>query len=135
MKKNRLTLLFAIVLAIASSEQALAGGGMGGGRSGGMSGGTGSGIGGVGGYTDSELGARKYYGFNQHNVVGWQLMSPEERTAHGSMMHSLKTYDECNAYQEEHHKKMEARAKEQGTTLSEVNNNACDRMNAKGFFK
>ncbi|WP_189799686.1 hypothetical protein [Sulfuricella sp. T08] len=84
---------------------------------------------------DSELGTREHYGFNQHNVFGWQLMSPEERSVHGSIMQSVKTYDECNDYQEKHHKKMEVQAKEQGVKLSEANNNACDRMKAKGFLK
>lgn len=135
MKRNRLTLLFAIALAIAGSGQALAAGGMGGGMGGGTSGGSRPGIGGVPGIIGSDVPPAKSYGFNQNNVVGWQLMSPEERTAHGSKMLSLKTFDECNAYQKEHHNQMEARAKERGVTLSEVNNNACDRMKAKGYFK
>ena len=84
---------------------------------------------------DSDFGAGKYYGFNQNNAVGWKLMSPEERTAHGSKMHSIDTYDACVAYEKERHKAMEGRAKEQGVALFEVSNNACDRMSAKGLFK
>ena len=39
------------------------------------------------------------------------------------------------AYQEEHHKAMEAKAKEQGKTLPAPRNNACDRMKARGVIK
>lgn len=44
-------------------------------------------------------------------------------------------YGECRAYQEEHNKQMEARAKEQGVKRSEVSTEACERMKAKGFFE
>ena len=63
-KKRKLTLLFAIV-AIASAEQALAGGGMGGGMGGGTGGGTGSGIGGGG----------SLYGFRAGNQRALRLQS------------------------------------------------------------
>jgi hypothetical protein len=75
------------------------------------------------------------YGFNKGNTAGWSLMSPEERTAHQQKMWSFKTYDECKAYQDEHHKAMEARAKEQGKTLPAPRANACDRMKARGIIK
>jgi hypothetical protein len=50
-------------------------------------------------------------------------------------MWSFKTYDECKAYQAEHHKSMEAKAKEQGKTLPTPRANACDRMKARGQVK
>ena len=75
------------------------------------------------------------YAFNKGNVAGWSMMTPEERTEHRNKMHGMKTYDECKSYQEEHHKLMEARAKEKGVTLPNPRQNACDRMKAKGFIK
>ncbi|MEO1765755.1 hypothetical protein [Thiobacter aerophilum] len=75
------------------------------------------------------------YRFNQTNTPGWTLMSAEERAEHQKKMLAAKTYDECKAIQEEHHKAMEARAKEKGVTLNAPRYNACDRMKARGFFK
>lgn len=75
------------------------------------------------------------YRLNSGNVYGWQLMSAEERSAHQQKMHSMKTYDECKAYQEQHHTEMEARAKEQGKTLPAPGHNGCNQMKARGFFK
>ncbi len=50
-------------------------------------------------------------------VYGWQLMTPEERTAYRAKMRSLRTDDERAAFRAEHHKLMLARAKERGVTL------------------
>jgi hypothetical protein len=88
---------------------------------------------GMGGGMGPGKGAR--FGFNQNNTAGWALMTPEERTANQQKMWSFKNYDECKAYQEQHHKDMEARAKEQGKTLATPRYNACDRMQARGMFK
>ncbi|TAK50523.1 MAG: hypothetical protein EPO27_04295 [Betaproteobacteria bacterium] len=73
--------------------------------------------------------------FNQDNVPGWTMMSQVERDAHRDRMFSFKTYDECKAYQEEHHKAMQARATEKGKTLGGPRYNACDRMKARGLIK
>ena len=75
------------------------------------------------------------FAFNQGNTPGWSLMSPEERAAHRDQMWSFKTYDDCKAYQAEHHKAMEAKAKEQGKTLPAPRANACDRMKGSGMLK
>lgn len=48
---------------------------------------------------------------------GWAQMNPEERAAHRDAMRGMKSYDECAAYRDQHHKEMEARAKERGITL------------------
>jgi len=77
----------------------------------------------------------KRFNFNKDNTPGWKLMSAEERTAHRDKMRGAKTYDECKAVQDEHHKAMEVRAKEKGVTLPTPRNNGCDRMKARGFFK
>ena len=80
-------------------------------------------------------GRGKRFNFNKDNTPGWKLMSAEERTAHRDKMRGAKTYDECKAVQDEHHKAMEARAKEKGVTLAAPRFNGCDRMKARGFFK
>ena len=51
------------------------------------------------------------------NTTGWHLMSPEERVAHQAMIRGFRSYEECNAYQVEHHKLMAARVSEQGLQL------------------
>ena len=45
---------------------------------------------------------------------GWALMSEQERAEHRERMRSMKTYEECTAYQQQHHEQMAARAKERG---------------------
>jgi len=73
--------------------------------------------------------------FNQDNTPGWKLMTPDEQAAHREKMLSLKTYEECKAFQAEHRVTMEARAKEKGTTLPVPRQNGCDRMKASGLIK
>lgn len=48
------------------------------------------------------------------NTPGWALMTPQERDEHRERMRSMKTYEECKAYQEQHHERMADRAKERG---------------------
>lgn len=72
------------------------------------------------------------FAFDNDNTVGWALMTQEERNAHRQKMWSFKTYDECKAYQLEHHQTMEARAKEKGQAIVPPRMNACDRMKARG---
>ncbi len=73
--------------------------------------------------------------FDQNNTRGWTLMTPAEQTAHREKMLSLKTYEECKAFQAEHRSLMEARAKEQGLSLPIPRQNACDRMKASNLTK
>ena len=73
--------------------------------------------------------------FNQDNVSGWSLMTPEERSAQQAKMRSSKTYAECKALQTEHRVSMAARAKEKGVSLPSPRQNGCDRMQARGFFE
>lgn len=80
-------------------------------------------------------GKRMQFNSNKGNTWGYQLMSPEERTVQRDKMRATKTYDECKALQDEHHKAMEVRAKEKGKTLPTPRNNGCDRMKAGGYFK
>lgn len=72
--------------------------------------------------------------FNQNNIQGWSLMTPEERTAQQTKMRSVKTYDECKQIQAEHRVGMEARAREKGVTLPMPRQNGCDNMKARGMI-
>lgn len=76
-----------------------------------------------------------HYRFGQTDTPGWTLMSTQERTEYRNKMHAAKTYEECKAIQEAHHKDMEARAKDKGVTLHTPRYNACDRMKAQGIIK
>ena len=48
---------------------------------------------------------------------GWSMMTPEERQAHMSKMHSFTTAKDCRAYVAEHHALMLERAKQRGVTI------------------
>jgi hypothetical protein len=75
------------------------------------------------------------YAIDSTNTTGWSLMTAEERGTHQQKMWSFKNYDECKAYQQEHHQAMEVKAKDQGKTLPAPRANACDRMQKRGLFK
>ena len=51
---------------------------------------------------------------SQDQIYGSQLMTEQERVEHRATMRSLKTAQEREAYQLEHHKRMQERAKEKG---------------------
>lgn len=53
-------------------------------------------------------------------VFGWQLMTPEERTAYQAKMRAAKTPQERAKIRAEHHKEMLERAKQKGVTLPET---------------
>ena len=55
----------------------------------------------------------------QEQAYGWELMTPEERTAYRDQMRALKTEEERRAFQVEHHQRMQERAKERGVSPSE----------------
>jgi hypothetical protein len=56
---------------------------------------------------------------------GWALMTPAERTEHQQRMRSIKTYEECKTYMEQHREQMAARAKEKGKALTQPRRDAC----------
>lgn len=53
-------------------------------------------------------------------VYGWQLMTPQERMDFQAKMRAAKTPEERAALRADNHRKMQARAKQQGVTLPEV---------------
>lgn len=57
---------------------------------------------------------------------GWALMTEQERSEHRERMRSMKNYEECKAYQAQHHEQMAARAKERGgKVLPQPRRDAC----------
>jgi len=50
-------------------------------------------------------------------IYGSQLMTQQERIEHRNNLQNMKTQQERDAYQFEHHKRMQERAKEKGITL------------------
>jgi len=53
-------------------------------------------------------------------IYGYELMTAKERAEHRAKMASFKTEQEREAYREQHHKLMQARAKERGVDIPEV---------------
>ena len=53
----------------------------------------------------------------EQQVYGYQLMTEQERIEHQNKMRSLRTAEERERYRQEHHKKMQERAKQQGLSL------------------
>lgn len=53
----------------------------------------------------------------QDQIYGSQLMTAKERNEHRAKMRSMHTAEEREAYQLEHHKQMQERAREKGITL------------------
>jgi hypothetical protein len=60
------------------------------------------------------------------DTSGWSMMDKKERGEHREKMRSMKSYDECKAYADEHRQKMMDRAKEKGRTpLATPRRDAC----------
>ena len=57
---------------------------------------------------------------DRERVYGSELMTPQERLEYHNRMRMLKTEQERQAFQLEHHKLMQERAKAQGKTLPDM---------------
>ena len=68
----------------------------------------------------------------RQNTYGWQYMSPDERIEHQRRMRSFRNYEECRAYQEEHHEQMEQRAHKPGDTLQRHADSGCEQLRQQG---
>ena len=67
-----------------------------------------------------------HFAFNKDNTPGWALMTQQERNEHRERMRAMKSYEECKTYQEQHHERMAARAKERGgKALGQPRRDAC----------
>ncbi len=62
---------------------------------------------------------------SEDNTRGWQFMSPEERIEHQTRVRGFRKYDECHAYQLEHHRLMVERARQQGVQIGEARRDIC----------
>lgn len=88
-----------------------------------------------GGMGPGQGGGKGRFAWNQNHTPGWQLMTPEERTAFQAQMREVKTYEECKATQESHRAAMAERAKEKGLPYNPPPRNGCDTMKARGLIK
>lgn len=62
------------------------------------------------------------------NTSGWSFMTPDERIEHQRRMRGFNTYDECAAYQRQHHAYMAERAARAGGVLEQKAESPCDRL-------
>lgn len=69
---------------------------------------------------------------SEDNIRGWQFMTPAERIEHQARIRRFKTLDECRAYQQEHHRLMEQRAKEQGSAMPSGGRDICEHLKPAG---
>lgn len=69
--------------------------------------------------------ARGPWRASETNTGGWQFMTPEERIEHQAKVRGFATYEECKAYQVEHHRLMENRARERGMPLPSGGQDFC----------
>jgi len=56
---------------------------------------------------------------DQDRIYGSELMTQQERNEHRNQLRAMKTAQEREAYQLEHHKRMQERAREKGVKLSD----------------
>jgi hypothetical protein len=64
-----------------------------------------------------------------NDTMGWSMMTRQERTEHRDKIRSMKTYEECKTYVEQHHAQMAARAKDKGRTMpAQPRGDACARL-------
>lgn len=66
------------------------------------------------------------------NTAGWQFMTPNERVEHQRRMRSFERYEDCRAYQAEHHALMAERAQKAGVTLEQKPNSGCEQLRSRG---
>ena len=71
----------------------------------------------------------------EHNSVGWQFMTPDERVEHQRRLRGFRSYEECRAYQQAHHARMEERARQAGVVLTPKAFSVCDRLQAAGRLR
>lgn len=53
----------------------------------------------------------------RHDTMGWSMMSRQERRDHHNKMMGMSDHATCQAYMQEHHTQMAARAKERGVAM------------------
>jgi hypothetical protein len=53
---------------------------------------------------------------SEENTRGWNFMTPEERITHQAKIRGFNTYEECKAYRQEQHRRIDERARATGRT-------------------
>lgn len=76
--------------------------------------------------------ARGPWRASEDNTRGWQFMTSEERIEHQARVRSFNSLVECRAYQQEHHRQMEQRAKDRGKALPETGRDICAHLKPAG---
>ena len=76
----------------------------------------------------AEAGGRGPWRASPENTRGWQFMTPEERIEHQSRVRGFNTLEECRAYQREHHKLIEDRARERGVAMPSGGRDICGHL-------
>lgn len=72
---------------------------------------------------------------DQSNTYGWQLMTPDERKEHQARLDNFTEYSACKEYIDEHHKKMEERARGKDVVEPQIKKNPCDGLKERGKLK
>ena len=73
----------------------------------------------------------KMGGCNMKETPTCGMMTPDEQKAHHDKMMGMKDKGSCTAYMDEHHKQMQARAKDKGMKMPEGKGHGCDKLPAK----
>jgi|JFJP01.1.fsa_nt_gi hypothetical protein len=69
------------------------------------------------------------------NIRGAELMAPEERKAYVTRLQSMKTFDECKAYMQEHYLEIDKRAKARNAVLPPVKGDPCEVIKKMGRIR
>lgn len=69
------------------------------------------------------------------NTSGWYYMTPEERIEHQRRMRSFQTYEDCKAYQAQHHAELARRALQHGVELQAHAESGCEQLRKRGHFQ
>ncbi len=69
------------------------------------------------------------------NIRGAELMSPEERKAYVTRLQSMKTFNECKVYMQEHYLEIDKRAKAKNSVLPPVKGDPCEVIKSMGRIR
>ncbi len=67
--------------------------------------------------TREQTQSREQERIQDRDIYGWQLMTPQERDEYRARMRAAKSLEEREQIRNEHHKRMQERAKERGMRL------------------
>lgn len=76
--------------------------------------------------------ARGPWRASAENTRGWQFMTPPERIEHQARIRGFTTLEACRAYQQEHHRLMQARARDRGLAMPAGGRDICEHLKPRG---